>query len=160
MSVHDTQLVLMSASHTSSGRFTALPKVKTEMAHVANIADKAGACHQLLSEAGATNEEMSTALESASIVHIACHGSQNVDDPLQSAFHLSDSRKLTVSDLMELDLKRAHLAFLSACETAKGDKEQPDQAIHLAATMLFVGLTSVVGTMWCAHCHITPADSR
>jgi CHAT domain-containing protein len=49
---------------------------------------------------------------------------------------------------MELDLKHAHLAFLSACETAKGDRAQPDQAIHLAATMLFVGFRSIIGTMW------------
>jgi CHAT domain-containing protein len=49
---------------------------------------------------------------------------------------------------MKLDLKHAQLAFLSACETAKGDREQPDQAIHLAATMLFVGFKSVIGTMW------------
>jgi CHAT domain-containing protein len=137
----------MSASHESSGRFVALPQVKTEIAHVVKIAERAGAHTQILSEAG-TRNEVSKALESASIVHIACHGLQDTADPLQSAFYLSDSRRLTVSDLMELDLKHAQLAFLSACETAKGDKEQPDQAIHLAATMLFVGFKSVIGTMW------------
>jgi CHAT domain-containing protein len=47
-----------------------------------------------------------------------------------------------------LYLKGAYLAFLGACETAKGDREQSDQAIHLAATMLFVGFKSVVATMW------------
>jgi CHAT domain-containing protein len=55
---------------------------------------------------------------------------------------------LPVSELMKLDLKGAFLAFLSACETAKGDRNQPDQAIHLAATMLFVGFKSVVASMW------------
>jgi CHAT domain-containing protein len=138
----------MSASHTSSGRFTALPQVKNEVAHVVSIAEKAGAHHQILSEAGASNKKMSKALKSASIVHIACHGVQHKAKPLKSALHLSDSRRLTVSDLMKLDLKHAQLAFLSACETAKGDKDQPDQAIHLAATMLFVGFKSVIGTMW------------
>jgi CHAT domain-containing protein len=49
---------------------------------------------------------------------------------------------------MKLDLKDAVFAFLSACETAKGDTEQPDQAIHLAAAMLFVGFKSIVATMW------------
>jgi CHAT domain-containing protein len=55
---------------------------------------------------------------------------------------------LTVSSLMSLNLPDAFLAILSACETAKGDTSQPDQAVHLAATMLYIGFKSVVGTMW------------
>jgi CHAT domain-containing protein len=55
---------------------------------------------------------------------------------------------LTVSDIMALRLPNVLLAFLSACETAKGDEKQPDQAVHLAAAMLFAGIKSVVGTMW------------
>jgi CHAT domain-containing protein len=50
--------------------------------------------------------------------------------------------------LMQLKLPKALFAFLSACETAQGDREQPDQAIHLAAAMLFTGFRSVVATMW------------
>lgn len=40
---------------------------------------------------------------------------------------------------MNLNLPTAMLAFLSACKTAKGSEEQPDQAVHLAASMLFCG---------------------
>jgi hypothetical protein len=39
------------------------------------------------------------------------------------------------------------LAFLSACQTAKGDEDMPDQAVHLAASMLFCGFKSVIATM-------------
>lgn len=49
---------------------------------------------------------------------------------------------------MELDLSKAFLAVLSACETAKGDSTQPDQAVHLAAAMLFTGFSSVIATLW------------
>jgi CHAT domain-containing protein len=55
---------------------------------------------------------------------------------------------LTVSKLMALNLPNAFLAMLSACETAKGDAAQPDQVVHLAAAMLYVGFRSVVGTLW------------
>jgi hypothetical protein len=55
---------------------------------------------------------------------------------------------LTISKLMELKLDRPWFSFLSACETAKGDAEQPDQVMHLAAAMLFAGFKSVVATMW------------
>jgi CHAT domain-containing protein len=55
---------------------------------------------------------------------------------------------VTVSKLMRLNLDKAWFAYLSACETAKGDKEQPDQVVHLAAAMLHAGFKSVVATMW------------
>jgi CHAT domain-containing protein len=86
-------------------------------------------------------------LQSTNVAHIACHGTQDAFNALSSGFCLSDGN-LTISRLMDLDLKDAFLAFLSACETARGDVKQPDQTIHLAAAMLFVGFRSVVATMW------------
>jgi CHAT domain-containing protein len=86
-------------------------------------------------------------IQTASILHLACHGTQNLSDALQSGFHLEDDM-LTISKLTELELPRAFLAVLDACETAKGDTVQPDQAIHLAGAMLFAGFKSVVATMW------------
>jgi CHAT domain-containing protein len=55
---------------------------------------------------------------------------------------------IRVGDLIRLQLPKAHLAFLSACETAQGDMERPDEALHLAATLLYAGFNSIVGTMW------------
>jgi CHAT domain-containing protein len=94
-----------------------------------------------------TVEDTSRVMQAASIVHLACHGIQDTHDATQSGFCLGDGR-LTIAKLMELKLDNAFLAFLSACETAKGDQEQPDQAMHLAAAMLFSGFKSVVATMW------------
>jgi CHAT domain-containing protein len=86
-------------------------------------------------------------LQKATLLHLACHGVQDEDDPLDSGFWLRDGR-LTLARLMQLNLPDAYFAFLSACETAKGDVYQPNQAVHLAAAMLFVGFRSVIGTMW------------
>jgi CHAT domain-containing protein len=80
------------------------------------------------------------------ILHLACHGVQD-PDPLKSAFLLRDGR-FTIGDIMQLDMSHAVLAYLSACQTAKGDRNAPDQAVHLAASMLFCGFKSVIGTMW------------
>ena len=93
------------------------------------------------------NQSALTPLESASLTHFACHGSQDLINPLDSALHLSDG-DLKVSKIMEQHMPTASLAFLSACETAKGDEKTPDEAIHLASTMLFTGFRGVVGTMW------------
>ncbi|KAJ7048303.1 hypothetical protein C8F01DRAFT_130264 [Mycena amicta] len=40
------------------------------------------------------------------------------------------------------------LAFLGACETAKGDSTTPDEALHLAASLLFAGFRGVIATLW------------
>jgi CHAT domain-containing protein len=94
-----------------------------------------------------TVEDTSMVMQAASIVHLACHGIQDTNDATQSGFCVGDGR-LTIAKLMELKLDNAFLAFLSACDTAKGDQEQPDQTMHLAAAMLFSGFKSVVATMW------------
>jgi CHAT domain-containing protein len=85
-------------------------------------------------------------LPEAHILHLASHGYQR-PDPLQSCFAFHDG-PLTISALMKLNLPNAMFAFLSACETAKGDQNQPDQAVHLAASLLFCGFRSIIGTMW------------
>jgi CHAT domain-containing protein len=82
----------------------------------------------------------------AHILHLACHGMQH-SDPLKSAILLQDGC-FTMKDLIQLELPHAVLAVLSACQTAKGDRNAPDQAVHLAASMLFCGFRSVIGTMW------------
>ncbi|KAJ7833387.1 tetratricopeptide repeat-containing protein [Mycena leptocephala] len=92
-------------------------------------------------------------LRESSIVHFACHGTQDLEHPLDSGLILRDGR-LKVSEIMRrpdgaLDVKKSmSLAFLSACETAKGDQTIPDEAMHLAATLLFGGFHGVVATMW------------
>ena len=98
-------------------------------------------------ERGATTGSVVDHLPDATILHLACHGQQDTANPLESGFCLRDGR-LSVAELMRLSLPNAVLAFLSACETAKGHQTQPDQAVHLAAAMLFVGFRTVIATMW------------
>jgi CHAT domain-containing protein len=83
----------------------------------------------------------------AHVLHLACHGIQDAD-PLNSAILLHDGQ-LTIEDIMQLSLSQATLAYLSACQTAKGDQNAPDQAVHIAASMLFCGFRSIIGTLWC-----------
>ncbi|EIN04017.1 hypothetical protein PUNSTDRAFT_139059 [Punctularia strigosozonata HHB-11173 SS5] len=98
-------------------------------------------------EGGVTAEALLFRLPDATILHLACHGHQDPDSPLKSGFVMQDE-VLTIERLMLVSLPRAFMAFLSACETAKGDKSQPDQTVHLAATMLFAGFKSVIATLW------------
>ncbi|EIN10337.1 hypothetical protein PUNSTDRAFT_21467, partial [Punctularia strigosozonata HHB-11173 SS5] len=86
-------------------------------------------------------------LPDATMLHLACHARQDPNNPLKSSFVMRDEM-VTIEQLMSIPLKRPFMAFLSACETAKGDKAQPVQAVHLAATILFAGFKSVIATLW------------
>jgi CHAT domain-containing protein len=146
---HEAKLGLIAVMQAWDASLPTLPHVREEINQIHAAAKQAGTpIYDPYSIGNATTvASVSEVFKNTNLVHIACHGTQNVTDALSSGFCLSDGN-LGVSRLMDLDLKDAFLAFLSACETAKGDEKQPDQSIHLAATMLFVGFRSVVATMW------------
>jgi CHAT domain-containing protein len=92
-------------------------------------------------------EEVIAHLPAISVAHFACHGQQDIQNPLESALLLQDGQ-LKVSQIMQQSMPNASLAFLSACETAMGDENLPDEVIHLGSTLLFAGFRGVVATMW------------
>jgi CHAT domain-containing protein len=151
-SVNREELRALVVTETLPGAgFTNIPQAEHEARAVldalrnasSNLIDHEG----LDLSVGALSEPVVDKLARANVVHLACHGQQHPNDPLESGFRLRDG-PLTVSKLMELKLPNALVAFLSACETAQGDKNHPDQVIHLAAAMLFTGFKSIVATMW------------
>jgi CHAT domain-containing protein len=79
-------------------------------------------------------------------VHLACHARQDPADPARSGFELTDG-SLTVSALAQENLD-GELAFLSACDTSSGSTTLPDEALHLAGAMQFVGYRHVLATLW------------
>jgi CHAT domain-containing protein len=97
--------------------------------------------------APATMNKVVSHLSAASIAHFACHGEQNKENPIESSLILEDGR-LKVSRIMQESIPNASLAFLCACETAMGDEDLPDEAMHLGATLLFAGFRGAVATMW------------
>jgi CHAT domain-containing protein len=86
-------------------------------------------------------------METHSWVHLACHAYQSRSDPRKSALQLKGG-ELTLEHIARKPLEHAEFAFLSACQTATGDERLPDEAVHLAAGMLFAGYRTVIGTMW------------
>jgi CHAT domain-containing protein len=95
----------------------------------------------------ATRASALQGLEENTWVHLACHGKQDREQPYNSHFVMKD-QPITLLDIMEKDIPHAEFAFLSACHTAVGDEETPDEVIHLAAGLQFSGFKSVIGTLW------------
>ncbi|THU99261.1 TPR-like protein [Dendrothele bispora CBS 962.96] len=130
-----------------------LPDVVKEVEAIQHYTSPDHTCHLTheFATVGAVLGEMSK----HEIIHLACHGIQDMKNPLSSAFLLYDGG-LELNTLMRLSLENAELAILSACETATGHENLPEEAVHLAAGMLAIGYPSVIATMWSIRDSDTP----
>ncbi|WP_328341274.1 CHAT domain-containing protein [Micromonospora sp. NBC_00421] len=108
---------------------------------------------RVLSGRSATVEGVLTALEQHSWAHFACHGDQDFKRPSAAALRLVDGR-LSVLDLADRLATRSQsaggcdLAYLSACRTAAGGRDLPDEGIHLTAALQMAGFRHVIGSQW------------
>ncbi|KAG1741307.1 TPR-like protein [Suillus lakei] len=100
-----------------------------------------------ITSADATKSRALCMLRGNTWLHFACHGTQNYEEPFKSAFLMRD-QPLSLHDITQMDLSHHSFAFLSACDTAVGDQSTPDEVIHLVAGLQFVGIKSVIGTLW------------
>jgi len=128
-----------------------LPAVSAELRTLARYFPP-GDTHQQLTGAQATRASVLAAMPACSWIHLACHAHQVQAAPDRSGFALWDGT-LTITDLVSQHAYPRDLAFLSACQTGAGSTRHPDEAVHLAAAMQFLGYRHVIATMW------TVADS-
>jgi hypothetical protein len=131
--------------------YSSLPGTREELRNIEAHVATGNLIRLGIPESPASVERVFSHLSHISIVHFACHGIQDVSNPLGSAFVLEDGEMLNVSQIMKQEMPNASLAFLSACQTSMGDDTLPDEAIHLAASLLFAGFRGTVATMWCVH---------
>ncbi|KDN33812.1 hypothetical protein RSAG8_13099, partial [Rhizoctonia solani AG-8 WAC10335] len=110
---------------------SSLPGTTKELASVrSHVENKAG--YSQLTDNQATPTAVLDAMEQHDWVHLACHAHQNVNDPTESGFFLHDGT-LDLAAINRRSFKGKGLAFLSACQTATGDGNLPDEAVHLAS---------------------------
>jgi CHAT domain-containing protein len=126
--------------------YNPLPETKTELAYIKGHM-RAPLYYTELDDHNATAAAVLAAMKQNDWVHFACHASQELDDPTESGFFLHDGT-LSLAKITQESFKNKGLAFLSACQTARGDTNLPDEAVHLASSMLVAGYPSVIATMW------------
>jgi len=92
------------------------------------------------------------ALQTARVVHLACHGEHDVVAPSLQCLRLlpsaDDDGRLAAIDLLALDLRGLKVLSLSACETALGRVDVGGNPLGLAAIALARGAETVLGTLW------------
>ncbi|VDC05882.1 unnamed protein product [Peniophora sp. CBMAI 1063] len=140
---HETLIV----TQPSTPNQAPLPGTTHEGRRLNGVLSESNVGTRWIDDKAATVPEVRAVMKEYPWVHLACHGSQDVQDATQSAFHLFDG-PLTLSDLMGTIADDVELAFLSACQTAVGDEKTPEESAHLAAGMLAVGFKGVIATMW------------
>ncbi|KAG1778844.1 CHAT domain-containing protein [Suillus placidus] len=138
--------VAIGQGQPGAGKGKALSAVDSELELVHELVP-ATANRTTISGDAATRAGALEALEENTWVHLACHGKQDPAQPYDSHFVMRDQH-LTLLDIMDKHIPHAEFAFLSACHTAVGDEQMPDEVIHLAAGLQFSGFKSVVGTLW------------
>ncbi|KAF8143203.1 CHAT domain-containing protein [Mycena galopus ATCC 62051] len=87
-------------------------------------------------------------MQDSHLVQFTCDRVQNVATPTKSALLVAQSSRLTLSDITELSVPHADLAFFSACQTPTGAMELQEESVHLADGMLLPGYQGVIATMW------------
>lgn len=101
-------------------------------------------------------EQVVEKLTGCSIAHFACHGSTDHADPFNSGLVLQKQEgqdvrrdRLTVSQVSELNLAHAHIAYLSACSTAENSVYRfKDEVIHVVSGFQAAGFPHIVGCLW------------
>ena len=124
---------------------TPLPSVTEEIESIQKLL---GVEALTLDECKVTVDGVAASLLTCSWAHFACHGVQDPDNPMDSGLVMWDRHLLTLSRLAQSSLGSAEFAFFFCCESAKGSKEFPNEAMHLAAGMQVIWYRGVIGTMW------------
>lgn len=90
----------------------------------------------------------------STIIHLAVHGVANPEVPPRSFLLLAptgnDDQGVVDAErlLKHLQLKKAHLAVLSACSSAGGTPVGPEGLAPLVRPFVAAGVPGVVGTLW------------
>jgi CHAT domain-containing protein len=85
------------------------------------------------------------------VVHLACHGVLNPDDPMLSCLRLAPDKDndgyLHDGEILDMRLN-AGLVTLSACESGLGKITTGSEVLGLTRAVMFAGTPSVVASMW------------
>ena len=101
----------------------------------------------LLAGGEATTAAFAREAIDAQVLHLACHGIADLEEPLESGLLLAGNRWVTLRDLFGMTLQ-VRLAVLSACETSLPGTELPDEVVSLPTGLLQAGVAGVIASQW------------
>ena len=85
------------------------------------------------------------------ILHFACHGELNLDEPMLTSLRLAPDDEndgyLHAGEVFDYDLS-ASLVVLSACNSALGELTSGNELMGLTRSFLYAGVPSIVASLW------------
>ena len=85
------------------------------------------------------------------ILHFACHGELNMDEPMLTSLRLAPDNEndgyLHAGEVFDYDLS-ASLVVLSACNSALGELTSGNELMGLTRSFLYAGVPSIVASLW------------
>ncbi|TEB27228.1 TPR-like protein [Coprinellus micaceus] len=115
---------LFLTSHPTVAGLAAIPGTVREVDSIYESAEKHGINAMKVHGDLLSVEDCLRHMEEFSSVHFACHARQDEYDPMKSRFRFHHGQ-LDLDTIAKRNLKNAELAFLSACETARGEERLP-----------------------------------
>jgi hypothetical protein len=135
------RLLLVVLPHTPGQKD--LPQARVEAERIRAIVPGR---YDVLTDVEATVDAVSKGLPWHAYSHFACHGRQVAADPSAGGIMLYDGA-LSPWALADLPLRSAEFAFLSACDTAVGDADVANEAVHPAAVLFAAGFRHVIASL-------------
>ncbi|KIJ64030.1 hypothetical protein HYDPIDRAFT_28924 [Hydnomerulius pinastri MD-312] len=147
MTTSDIKFAAIGQAKPSFASWTPLKYVDREVKEIGKLLPKPPVLFTKVTSSESTQEQVLCTLQDHQWFHLSCHGKQDLEEPFKSHLAMLDG-PLSLLDIINADISGHEFAFLSACETAMGDPCAPDEVIHLAAGLQFMGVKSVIGTLW------------
>ncbi len=139
---------LLAVANPVVPNLNALPAAESEVAHIGSLFSRS----DVLVQTAATESAVRARAAGADVLHFACHGRFDFDRPQLSALHFSPDAQhdgsLTVSEIFALDLNRARLVVLSACETGLSKIVKGDELIGFSRAFIYAGAPSLISSLW------------
>lgn len=122
-----------------------LAYAEREASNVGELLKSRIASIELRTGANAGRQSLEQYGRDARLLHLATHGKLTAR-PEDSYLVLAGGERLSTIDIMGMDFQEVQMAFLSACETARGD--QGLEYATLARAFSFAGVPTTIASLW------------
>ena len=101
-------------------------------------------------------EELSASANGIDVLHLACHGRLDRDQPMDSGIVLASENateageepaRLTAAEILQLELNTG-LVTLSACDSGVNTRRSGDEMLGLTRALIYAGAPSVLVSLW------------
>jgi CHAT domain-containing protein len=136
---------VIGVTHTGPDQRNYLKGVKEEVEKICSTIKSPNL--EYLQGEQATPDAVKNQLQNCSWVHLACHGTQDLKEPIKSRLLLYDG-VLELETILRMPLSNAEFVFLAACQTAMGDVDLVNESFHLGGGFIAAGFRGTIGTLW------------